>query len=62
MTYSDAVNVGKRAEDLVGIELDKDIGDFMLALTVVFDDFVKIPWDVVHNNIQVHLIVLKKRD
>lgn len=61
MTDSDAVNVGKRAEDLVGIELDEDIGDFMLALTVVFDNFVKIPWNVVHDNIQVHFIGLNER-
>lgn len=58
VTDSDAVDVSQRAEDLVRVELDEDIRNFMLALAVVFNDLIEISRNVIHNNIQIHFVIL----
>jgi len=58
VTDSDAVDVSQRAEDLVRVELDEDIRNFMLALTVVFNDLIEISGNVIHNNIQIQFVIL----
>lgn len=58
VTDSDAVDVSQRAEDLVRVELDEDIRNFMLALAVVFNDLIEISRNVIHYNIQIHFVIL----
>jgi len=58
MTDPDAMNICQRTKDLIRIKFDEDVRNFMLALSVIFDDFVEVSWNVVHDDIQINLIAL----
>ena len=52
------MNVSDRAEQLVSVDLDKDIGHHLLHLQVLLHSAVGCVWNVVHHNVQVHLLWL----
>lgn len=60
VTDSNTVYIGQRTEDLVGIEFYKHVRDFVFALSIIFDNFIEIPWDIIHDNVQINFIVLTK--
>ena len=56
MADSEGVDVGKRPEHLVGIDLHEQLGHALLHLHVVPHHPVHRLWNVVHHHVQVHLV------
>lgn len=58
MTVAKRVDVGKRAEALIGVQFDQKDGYGLFHLVVVFEDAIDSLRDVVHHYIQINLILL----
>jgi len=58
MADTEGVDVGKGSEHLVGIELDEELGNALLHLDVMSHNSVDSLWDVIHDNVEIDLILL----
>ena len=52
------VYVGDRAEQLVGVELDQEVGHHLLHLEVLLHHAVRRVWYIVHDNVQIDFLRL----
>jgi hypothetical protein len=61
MANSHLMNVGKRACDLVHVELDVECGDLSLGAAIMLDDAVDRLRNELKNQVEVHLLRLFSR-
>eukprot|EP00356_Strombidium_inclinatum_P011931 CAMPEP_0170496284 /NCGR_PEP_ID=MMETSP0208-20121228/20868_1 /TAXON_ID=197538 /ORGANISM="Strombidium inclinatum, Strain S3" /LENGTH=136 /DNA_ID=CAMNT_0010772783 /DNA_START=641 /DNA_END=1048 /DNA_ORIENTATION=+ len=56
MADAHRVDVGNGAQQLVGVQLDEDVGYVLLLLHIVLHYFVQGLGDVLHDHVQVHFV------
>ena len=59
MAVAESMDVGQGAEALVRVELNKDHGHRLLVLVVMLKHAIYSLGDVVHDHIQVDLVLLR---
>ena len=58
MAVSEGMNVCKSPETLISVHLDKQARNWLLHFIVMFEYSVHCLWDIVHDNVQIDLILL----
>ena len=58
MANAHVVDVSQGSEHLVGVNLPKHIGELVFDFVIVAEDFVESVWNVVHNQVEVDVVLL----
>jgi len=58
MADTESMNISEGTEHLISVEFDEELRDALLHLDVVAHHPVNCFWDIIHNNIEVDLILL----